>query len=159
MTNPKELILNSVDARCLKYSVKLKLAVYLVLSISISLLIVAAFWRFPKEMMKALSFYNVFFILGYVPIILISLIKLKRMIAKSNLYVYVETVLSDYDTYMGQFYFRISAETPQGNKLVGNTEAIYSTKSINANFEQWHNKRVLVAYDTDNARIIVLKKL
>ena len=80
------------------------------------------------------------------------------MIEKSELYVFAETVLSDFHTDMGRFYFRINIETPTGQRLVGNTESIYTTRSSIANFEEWYKGRVLVAYDLDSKKVIVLAK-
>lgn len=157
MNNYKELVSNSVDARCLKYGIKVKITVYLVLSVSVSLFSIVLLWNYPKEMIETLLFYNSVFLAGYFPMIVLSLIKLKDMIKRSNTYIFSEAVLSEFHTNMRHFYFRITVEDNKGQLIVGNTEGLYTTTSINADFEYWYNRKVLVAYDAELDKMIVLK--
>ncbi len=45
---------------------------------------------------------------------------------------------------------------PDGKQLIGTTDAIYTEGYKPADFDQWKDKRVKIAYDKDKGKIIVL---
>ena len=154
----KKLIADSLDARCERFNIKLKLGVYISLVIFLAALSVTVFWDYPKEMVKALTYYNIIFAVSYVPLILFSVFRISGIIKRTEDYIISEADLDEFHSSMGKFYFRVNFTDEKGRRYSANTEAFFSTRSSVANFEEWHGERVMIAYDPYTGKALVLCK-
>lgn len=150
------LMRESVDARCEKFNIKLKIAVYLSLILFTSVLCVVVFWDYPQEMKKGLIYYNVLFSVSYIPLILFSVFNYKRIVNGVDEYVFFETVLDEFGVSMGKYYFIASFFGKKGERYGGKTNALYREHSRLACFEEWRNARAIVAYSRLNGRVYVV---
>lgn len=155
----KNLVENSVDARCYKFNIKLHLGVYFTLTGLTTLLIVLLFYDEPREMMKGLIWYITVFSIGYLPMTIYHTIKLRRLIDKHETYIITETCLDDYKVVgiMGHIAFSVQVTDENGSSVVRDTDSIYSMRGTIARFDEWHNKKVKVAYDPYTEKVIVCK--
>lgn len=159
MSTQKEMISRSVDARALKSDIRLKAVVSLIVMVSASVMSIVGFWKYPSEMIKALLVFNIVCACCYTPAILISVILLRRLVKRSETYLFGEAILTDYRTSGRRFYFHVTMKDETGKRVTGDTDAIYRTGSMIAGFEDWHNKRVLAAYDPETERVIVIERV
>jgi len=122
----------------------------------ITLFYIIRFWNFPKEMAKALVGFNTIIIVGYTPLILAQVVQLKTLLKRSDTYIFSNAVLSDFQTSWRHFYFRVTITDQNGRQITGNTNSLYKAGSSIIGFEDWYNQRVLVAYDPEKEKMIVV---
>lgn len=152
----KELISQSVDARGYRFDIKLNLGVFLALILFVSLVWSILFWDNPKVLVKALIGYNTVVIICYTPGIWFPIAQLTKMLKKSDTYIFSEAVLSEFHPGRRRFYFRITITTEEGQQITGNTDSFYKPGASIIDFEEWYNKSVLVAYDPETEKMIVV---
>lgn len=155
----KKLMRESVDARCERFNIKLKLIVYLSLILFVTVLAVAVFWKYPDEMRKALIYYYIIFSVSYIPLILFSVFGLRNIVNNSDEYVFFETVLDNFGVSMGRYYFTVSVRGAKGEQYTGRTSAVYREYSSSLCFEDWRMARVLAAYSRLNGKVFVVRRL
>ena len=155
----RNLMRESVDARCERFNIKLKLIVYLSLILFVTVLAVAVFWKYPDEMRKALIYYYIIFSVSYIPLILFSVFGLRNIVNSSDEYVFFETVLDNFGVSVGRYYFTVSFRGVKGERYTGKTSALYREYSSSLRFEDWRGARVLAAYSRLNGKVFVIRKL
>ncbi len=160
MTN-REKIRTSLDARCLRRSLKAEIYVYIGLVVFISLIAIIAFWKFPTEMVKALTVYNLLYTVFYAPMILFHAVRLRNLLKRSDDYVYGRATLSEFHTaWRGHFYFCVEFSDERGQRYRGETASFFHASAFAlADFEEWHGKSVELAFDPETERMIVLCKV
>ena len=155
----KKLMSESVDARCERFNIKLKVTVYLSLILFVTVLVVAVFWEYPDEMRKALLYYYIIFSVSYIPLILFSVFGLRNIVNSSDEYVFFEAVLDDFGVSLGRYYFIVSFRGVKGERYTGKTSALYREYSSSLCFGDWQGEKVLAAYSRLNGRVFVIRKL
>ena len=155
----RRLISASVDARCERFNIKLKLGVYLSLVVFLLILAISVFWKYPGEMLKAIVYYNLIFAVSYIPLILFSVFRLSGIMKGAEEYIYAEATLDEFHSSMGKFYFRVSFTDEIGKRYTANTDSFYSARASIASFDEWYGKKVMIAYDHDRGKVIVICKL
>ncbi len=155
--NNKELISNSVDARCRKFNIKLHLGVFIAADIFISAMVIFLFWDYHEEMTKALLWCNILFAIAYLPMSVYHAVKLRSLVKKCDTYIISDTYLTDYRSvgFMGHTCFCVEVTDENGKTVKHDTDSIYTMRGTLARFDEWHNKRAKVAYDPESERVIV----
>lgn len=152
----KELIAQSIDARVLRHKIGLDIKVFIGCAIPMILFMIVLFREFPKEMIKIIFGYLALTSFMCALRIVNPIVKLCFLLKKSDTYMFFNAKLSQYHTCGRRFFFTISVSDHNENRYEGETDAIYTAGSTVANFEEWHNKNVLVAYDPDCEKMIVV---
>ena len=155
-TDKKELVRQSLDVRALKREIKIEAIFVLIITTIISTMAVIIFWSDIGEMVKAIAFYLVLWFGCYIPLIAMYLIKQRRLIKRSNSYIFSDARLSEMHCSRGtRFYFTVTCFDGEKN-IRANTDDYFTSKINFLNIEEWNDKNVLVAYDTDYDKVVVI---
>ncbi len=157
----QELISNSVDARCYKFSIKLHLGLFAASDLFMCVMVLCVFWDYPEEMAKALLWCNVLFAIAHLPVAVHHAVELRTLVKRCDTYLFSEACLQEYRSvgFMGRVCFCVSVTDEKGRRVKRETYAIYTMRPTLARFDQWHNQRVMVAYDPKSRKVIVCSRL
>lgn len=156
--NKKEMIKGSLDVLCLKSHIKLVLCVYIALLSFIIIAGIVIFWGYPKEMLKAVLVYCSVYSCGYIPAIIFPVIKIIRLLKKSDTLYFFDTTLNNPRSHGRKFYFPVTFTDKLGNTINAATDAIFTSGVDYRNWEKWVNNSINAAYDQESGKIIVIYK-
>lgn len=153
----KKLISSSVDALCYIFNIKLYLCLYFLLTALVTVSSLILFWNMPSEVVKALHT-NIAVAIGYLPITFYYIIKLIKLIRNHNTYIFSTACLCEYKKVGFNFAFSVRVGNESGNGITRNTNSIFTTRSSITQFDKWHNKNVIIAYDPNTEKVIVCRE-
>lgn len=152
----KRLMRESVDARCERFNIKLKLAVYISLLLFVTVLCVVVFWEYPGEMKKGIIYYGIIFSVSYIPLILFSVFNLRRIVNGAEEYVFFEKVIDEFGVSMGRYYFIVPFYGDKGERYKIQTNALYRDHSALACFDEWRGVKAVIAYSRARGKAYVV---
>ncbi len=158
MMDKKDRILHSLDVKCLKSRLKLILSFYIGLLVLGCIFGVVVFWGFPKEQPKAILYVTILFTTCYLPAVIYYVWKIVNIVKRYESYFYCETILSEPHSERGRYYFDVSVNL-YGTKIKSKTATIFNDSSSYASVNDWMNKKVIVAYDSENDMVLVVDKV
>lgn len=88
-------------------------------------------------------------------IALYDLYKIWDVVSRHKRVVFCECALSEFGCANGHYYFKVDISTDEGTYHTC-TRPIYSDTSTHAGFNDWKNKRVIVAYDPQEVIVFVI---
>lgn len=88
-------------------------------------------------------------------IVIYDLFKIRGIVRRHKRVFFAECTLAEFGCANGHYYFKVDISTDEGTYHTC-TNAIYSDSSIHADFNDWKNKRVIVAYDREKDIAIVI---
>ena len=89
--------------------------------------------------------------------VIYDLFKILGIVFRHKRVFFAECTLSEFGCTGGHYFFRVMVTTVEGEYHTC-TNAIYSDSSLHADFNDWKNKRVVVAYDPAKDIAIVIDK-
>lgn len=158
--NAKELVSNSIDARCCRNNIRILLIVFVICDVFASALVLYLFWNRPSELTKALIWCNSLFVIAYLPMTIFYAIKLRSLVNKSDTFIFSESQLKEYSVgFGGHICFIVEVIDASGNIVKRNTESVFTMRGTIARFDEWKNKSVNVAYDPKSEKVIICSAL
>ena len=88
-------------------------------------------------------------------IVIYDLFKIRSVVKRHKRVVFCECVLAEFGCASGHYYFKVDIPTDEGTYHTC-TRPIYSDASTHAGFNDWKNKRVIVAYDPQESIAFVI---
>jgi len=89
--------------------------------------------------------------------VIYDLFKILGIVFRHKRVFFAECTLSEFGCTGGHYFFRVKLPTAEGTYHTC-TNAIYSDTSLHADYNDWKDKRVIVAYDREKDVAIVIDK-
>ena len=152
--NKRKLIAQSLDIQCYRHRILKGFGIFMFADILISILL---FVHLRKSLIGTYLFcFHIVSVTFYASVVLLQAIQIIELLKRSNTYIFSEAVLSEYHASWNRFYFRLTITDEKGKILRGSTAPFYKAGSSIAGFEDWHGKKVVVAYDPEKEKMIVV---